>query len=288
MTADFPDWTAPQAHANAISTTGAPPLVFKRVVDLQVGTSIPANGVLTRPASGQFLLNQPGYEISLNVATLGATAPIISVELQWFDSAFQGLIDDEIYFFYSGDANGHLIHGRGPTKGDQVVVIVTNHSATSAVSFTYTLLQTSRVFTREFWKTIVKAGAFPAFPGFTPVTHDIGAGILCGQAVSVPASTTSKFVLPLYTGTVRLFGVTSSAVAANNSWNVLAVTDLITAGGPLLQVANGQTGYSPLGVTSAYVPDTPLPRAQCQLQNVNLPAGIQTMTTAIVAQEDRS
>lgn len=285
---DFPDEKAPDAHATAISLTGAPPLVLKRVLDVQVGTSIPAGGTLTRPASGAFAINQPGYEIQVNVGQVGGTAAIISVELQWYDSAFNGLIEDEIYYFYSGDVNGHQIHGRGPSKGDQVVVIVKDHSGASGVSFSYTLLQTSRTFTREFWHTIVKNQAFPAFPGFTAVTHDIGAGVIAGQAVSVPASTVDTFVLPLYTGTVRLFGVTSSASAGNNDWQVLAVTDLGVAGAVLLQGSNGQSGFAPDGVSSLYIPDTPLPRAQCVLKNVNLPAGIQTMTTAIVAQEDRS
>lgn len=284
---DFPDWGAPQAHANAISTTGAPPLVFKRLIDVQIGTNIPAAGTLTRPASGQFSLNQPGYEIEINMASLGATAPACSVELQWYDSTFGALMDDEIYYFLSGNANGHLIHGRGPSKGDQVVVVIRNYDATSAVSFSYTLLQTSRVFTREFWKTITKAGANPVFPGFTATPMNPPANVLCAQSVSVPASGSALFVLPLYTGTVRLLG-TGSGTAGQSTWEFIDFTEQVAGAQVFASGVNGQSGYAPNGVTSLYLAEVPLPRAQCRLTLLNGATTAQFMSTNIMAQEDRA
>lgn len=284
---DFPDWTAPQANANAIATTGAPPLVLKQVVDVLIGQAINAGASVTRPASGQFPVNQPGYEIQLNVATLGATAPIVSVELQWYDSAFGGQIDDEIYYFYSGNLNGHLIHGRGPSKGDRVVVVITNHDATSQVTVSYTLLQTSRTFTREFWHTLIKAGAAPVFPGFTAVPHDIAANVLGAQSGSIAGSTTSTLVMPLYTGTCRLMG-SGASTAGMTQWNIVTATDPVAGSSFSFQGVNGQTGFAPTGVTSLWIPEIALPRSQCQLRVQNILTVAQTVLTTLIAQEDRA
>ena len=274
--------------AGQVAVTGAPPLVFKRVIDVLIGQNIPASSSITRPASGKFSLNQPGYEIALNVATLGGTAPVVSVELQWYDSAFGALIDDEIYYFLSGNINGHLIHGRGPSKGDQLVVIIRNYNATSAVTVSYTLLQTSRVFTREFWKTITNGAVAPVFPGFTTVGMNPAANTIAADSSSVAASTTKILALPLYTGTVRLSGIGGDTVVNNTEWQIQNATDQV-AGQAVLIVGNGETGFAPTGPLSAYVPEVPLPRAQCTLNLINRNSTTgQTISTNIVTQEDRA
>ena len=284
---DFPDWQAPQAHANAISLTGAPPLVLKKVVDLGVGQSLPATGSILRPASGAFSINQPGYEMFFNVASLGTPAPIVSVELQWFDSFTNALMEDESYWFYSGNANGHLVHGRGPSKADQLVILMTNHDATHGVTISWTLLQVSRVFTREFWHTNTKNQQAPVFLGFTSVTHDIAADIVSAHSVSVPASTISPFLLPLYTGTVRLMGV-GGAAAGSSQWSVTPSANLTAGSVPALQAANGQAGFAPLGPSSLYVAEVALPRAQCQLNLNNTLTAAQVISAQMTAQEDRA
>ena len=284
---DFPDWQAPQAHATAISTTGAPPLVFKNVIDALIGQTINASSSLTRPASGKFSLNQPGYEILLNVASLTSPAPIVSVELQWYDSTFGQLLDTETYYFYSGNVNGHFIHGRGPSKGDSVVVLVTNHSGAGAVTFTYTLLQTSRVFTREFWKTIIKAGVAPAYLGLTAINHNIAGNVVGLTSSSVGAGATLAFVMPLYTGTARLFGQ-GAAAAGQSTWIILPSTDPVGGSVNSFQGVNGQSGFAPFGASSLYVADIAMPRSQCQLQLINNLTVAQAIITSITAQEDRA
>lgn len=285
---DFPDWTAPQANATAISTTGAPPLVFKQVIDVLIGQAINASSSITRPASGQFALNQPGYEIQLNVATLGSTATIVSVELQWYDSAFGALIETETYYFYSGNVNGHLIHGRGPSKGDRVVVIITNRSGANQVTVSYTLLQTSRTFTREFWHTIVKAGTAPVIPGFTLIGTNIAGNVLGTDVATIAASGIRTLLLPLYTGTVRLFGIAPSVTAGNITWTVEPVADPVSASNNEFSGTNGQSGFAPSGSGSLYVPDMGLPRSQCQIQVANALTTGQAVTTVLITQEDRA
>lgn len=288
MTVDFPDWGHPQAAANAISTTGAPPLVFKQVLDVLIGQNLAANSSITRPASGQFSLNQPGYELQISFGSLGATAPIMSVELQWYDSSFGNLVDDETYFMYSGNAAGHFIHGRGPSKGDRVVVIITNNGA-SAVTVTYTLMQTSRTFTREFWKTIAKAGVQPVYAGFNSANSSIAANQLESASHTLAALNGFTSILPLYTGTVRLLATTSDTTPANSSWVITSTSDHLLPGSQTFVGKAGQTGFTVAGTSSLYVPEIALPRAQCQLNYSNGNSGAsETLTAVIVAQEDRS
>ena len=284
---DFPDWQAPQAHANAISLTGAPPLVLKKVVDLGVGQSLPATGSILRPASGAFSINQPGYEMFFNVASLGSPAPIVSVELQWFDSFTNALMEDETYWFYSGNASGHLIHGRGPSKADQLVILMTNHDATHGVTISWTLLQVSRVFTREFWHTNTKNQQNPVFLGFTAATHDISSDVVASLSTSVPASTIDTFVLPLYTGTVRLYGQGGPA-AGNIQWSVFNATDLGGSAANVVQGVSGQAGFAPFGPSSLYVPEVALPRSQCQLNINNTTTVAAVVAASMIAQEDRA
>ena len=279
---------SPAQVAGQIAVTGAPPLVFKQILSQGVGVSLPHASSLIRPVSGKISFNQPAYEFWFNVATLGAAAPVISVELQWFDSATGARTDDELYYFYSGNVNAHFIHGRGPTKGDQLVFIMTNYSTTIDATISWVGLQTSRTFTREFWHTIGQGITQPAYPGLTAAASDISSNTLSAETHVLGASGSLVIVLPLYTGTVRIFGTTTDATAGNSQWQIFNNTDAIgptqIAGG-----ANGQTSDSPLGVKSLYLADITLPRAQCSLQLVNgNTTTSQTLNTAIIAQEDRA
>ena len=270
---DYPDWQ------NA--------LVFNRVIDVLIGSTINANSVLTRPASGKFNLVQPGYEFELNVATLGGTAPVVSVELQWYDSTFGALMDDEIYYFYSGNINGHLIHGRGPCKGDQLVIKITNYSGASAITVSDTVLQVPRVFTREFWKTITLGAVAPVFPGFTAAANDIAGNIVAAASQTVPATSSAALVLPFYTGTVRLMAAGANT-AGMTQVTIEPVTDQNAGNVFNFQGVNGQSGFSVDGVTSLYASDIALPRAQCQMTLTNLLASSQLILASLVAQEDRT
>ena len=272
-----------------IAVTGVPPLVFKQVLSQGVGVSLPHASSITRPVSGKISFNQPAYEFWFNIATLGATAPVISVELQWFDSATGARTDDELYYFYSGNASAHFIHGRGPTKGDQLVFIMTNYSATIDATISWVGLQTSRTFSREFWHTIGQGATQPVYPGFTAAASDISANVLASESHAIAASSFISVILPLYTGTVRIMATTTDPAAGNSKWTITAVSDQVTPNVVTFEGLNGQSGFAPFGVSSLYAAEIALPRGQCQLQmqNANTTTS-ETLTTAIVAQEDRA
>lgn len=288
MVTDFPDWEAPQAHADRIAVTGAPPLVFKRVLDNGVGQSLPHGGTITRPASGKISVNQPTYEFFINIATASSPAPVASVELQWFDSALGSKLDAELYYFYTGNLAAHFVHGRGPSKGDQLVFIFTNYSGSVDATISWAVVQTSRVFTREFWHSIGQGNGTPTFPGLTSATWDISSNKLACQANALAASATSDFVLPLYTGTVRLWGTTTDPAAGNSKWRIFDNTGQIGTGLFEFKGSNGQTGFAPDGASTLWVPTIALPRSQCTLELSNTATTTQTLSTTIIAQEDRA
>lgn len=260
----------------------------KQLLDVLISQNITGNNSLTRPASGQFSLFQPGYEILLNIGSLGNPSPTVSVELQWYDSTFGALIDAETYYFYSGNANGHVIHGRGPTKGDRLVVVISNNGGATIV-VNYTLLQTGRIFTREFWKTVTKGGLQPVYTGLTAANSNASANMLASENHVLLLNTAINVVLPLYTGTVRLFGTTTDVGAGNSTWIITTASDRVLPGGQTLVGKAGQSGFSVDGNTSLWVPDIALPRSQCQLsmQNGNTTT-TETLTATIVPQEDRT
>lgn len=260
----------------------------KQLADVLIGQAIAANSSDTRPAVGQFSIYHPGYEIQLNVATLAGTANIVSVELKWYDSTFGAIMHDETYYFYSGNLNGHLIHGRGPSKGDRLVVVITNHDAVNQVTVSYTLLQTDRVFTREFWTTITNGGIAPVFPGFTALNHNIAGNLVGTFAMLVPANTTEDLMMPFYTGTIRLMGTCPGAAVGTMQWLILPSADPSAAANYSYKGTNGQAGNSPFGVGSLYQGDIALPRSQARLQVVNTTAGAQNITAVLIAQEDRA
>lgn len=286
---DFPDEQAPDAHARAISLTGAPPLVLKNILDLLLSTTLPALGTITRPASGLFTVNQPAYEILISLATSGTPAPVVSVELQWVESFTGFTLDSETYYLYSGDANGHLIHGRGPSKADRVKVIFKNYSGAVSTGINYVLLQTSRTFTREFWKTITKGGVQPVYPGLIAAASNASANVLSDDSHLLAANATISVILPFYTGTVRLFGTTTDTTVGNSRWFITPNSDQIAGSLATLEAANGEQGFAPLGPLSMYAPTLALPRSQCTLllSNTNATTS-QTITAMVTAQEDRS
>ncbi len=290
VTTDSPDWQPHVGLATQIANTGAPLLAFKTELDFLVGSSLPAATSTTRPASGQFTIGQTAYEIIIKTSTVSSPAAIISAELQWFDSSSGIQVDDEIYYFYEGNlTTPHNVHGRGPSKSDRLVIVFTNHSATIGCTISYVLLQTSRIYTRELWRTFNPGGAAQVFPGFTAATFDMSSNILSADSFALLHNTTQTIVLPLYTGTVQLWGDTTDATAGNSQWNLFDATDTVAASQQQIVRGANNTAFGPAGISSFYLPTVALPRSQCSLQFSNNNATTtETLRLAMVAQELRS
>lgn len=277
MTADFPDWQAPQAHANAIGVTGVPLTAFKTIIASNVGgLNIPANSTVALPTpTTSYGIGQVSYEFLFTLFSAAAAAPVIGIELVWSDSVTGLLTWDEQYFVFAGRnlAGAHSISGRGPSKGDRLQVNISNNSATAATAV-FVLQQTSRPYSREFWQTVQQAGfANPVFNGLAYAAGNMSAKTLCSQSQLVAAAGNNVFVLPLYTGLVHLYFRSTDGTLANNEWRIVCDSDQNDAGDTnRLLVFAGASGFAPYGSNfqSAFtLANYPLRNAQTKVQMLN-------------------
>lgn len=264
---DFADWNAPQAHATAIATTGAPLLGFKTILGsnaagLAIGAGNSANLVSARAAG------QVGYEISLSVSTLAVTASAVTISVKWFDTATGLLTDTQNWTFFAGSVSRpHNVRITGPSNGDQVTIAAT--AGANAITIAFTVMQTSRVYTRHSGHTLTLNFGNPTIPGFTFASGDASSGILCAESQVVTNSGSTTLILPLYSGTARFWGRASDTTGTNSEWRLGYRSELIIVNDNFPYIGLGGQGFSPDGAGSFEIDNVAMPRTQMTLQLLN-------------------
>jgi hypothetical protein len=204
---DYPDWSVPQTSADSIAATGVPLLTMQNSVGLF--------DVLVNPTStvniGTFPVTQPSYEISISSAESGAGvwAPMFC-EMLWYDDTATVILAEETWYFWPGTVGSdHVVVGKGPTKGTQVSVSLTNTSASGAYTASGGVYQRSHIYTRDVWQS----QSYPASMSASPVAPaDPDALMLAGISVSLGAGVSNTWELPLWAGLVSLnVGTASNA-----------------------------------------------------------------------------
>jgi hypothetical protein len=108
---DFPDWQAPQAHADAISTTGVP--VFRNITVLDTGPVVNANSVgAPRPvAFGQFY---EGYLIEVIPQNPGSRIFAVDLVITHTDASGNDVGDEQVTLsnFQNLGNNTSVVRGR--------------------------------------------------------------------------------------------------------------------------------------------------------------------------------
>ena len=281
---DYPDWRTPQAHADAISFTGAPLLNLKGLLaDNAVGVSVPASSLLSLPASGNFSIGQVSYEAYFSVGTSGATATPVQVTLFWFDSASGLVVATQVYTFFAGTLAGpHVVEGNGPSNSDQLLIAVNNNSGANAITVIYTVLQSSRPRSRHMWRT----QGVPSVPGFTMASSQPGQNVICAESQSIAANSGKNLLLPLYTGTVRMFGTTTDGTGGNLQIVIFYNSALLTVNDINAYKWLGNSGFSPAGQNSVGDSNIALPNSQMSIQLFNKNATTtETLTAHLIAQQ---
>jgi hypothetical protein len=258
-----------------ISTTGAPLLNLYNKIVSQVSTPIGIGGELSLPSSGgSYPIGQIGYEFLIEASTAQNTAVApVSVIFTWTDSSTGFITAIQVYNFYSaytGAGGGaHVVEGHGPSNGDQLNVSI--FASTSAITVSFTLLQTSRIYGRHEWRTQNAAGNI-TFPTMTYVSCAPAVNILAAASISLAQNATETYLLPFYTGACMLSGTTTNAI--DGVWQIRDT--LTNLSFPVLtQLSGANTG--PVPIT--------LPRDQCQLELENTDAAAQFVNVAITIQE---
>jgi hypothetical protein len=204
---DYPDWQTPQAHANAINATGAPlnqqsKKISNNTLNVAVGASTDV---------GTFSIPNICYELWVSVQNNGANPGFLIVHMDWLDSATGLLLLTRKYKIVAGATGSpHTVKITGPVHADTVDVTMESESdSTSAMGITWQLIGTSRLYTRDTFRSVQQHTG-----GFTLAGAKPEYGILLNASPVVAAGVTQLFAMPCYSGRIYIAAHTTSG--ANN------------------------------------------------------------------------
>lgn len=274
--ADYPDWSAPQAHANSIASTGVPLLTVPTQL-ANVTQTLTAGQDVTSPA---YSMTQVAYEVALFAVSNGAggAGPLL-VNMIWRDSTGTYLLGNEEWWIWPGTAgNIHQIIGTGPCKGAQLFIELKNTSAAMSYSVQYVLYARSNVYTRDDWRTVAYAASAS---GNAVAAADPSSLHMAYGSSSVAAAGNKIWEIPLITGPCMMHCSTSS-VATDMS---VTIQNSANGNDPSINVAlihykSDVNGY----VTGFLV----LPRFNCRVTLANANAGAQTLSFSLIYQDGSS
>lgn len=216
VTTDYPDFSPHVALAQQVAATGVPLLHGANVLLNSSNVVIPASGhqIYTSVA-----FTQPSYEIFVSCFANAASGnPFAELTLTWTDSVSGITIARDIVTCAAGSVvSGWVTFGRGPTKADLLSVQAGNLDAAHSMTFSITVLQTSRIFDRDTWRWDNNGNSGNAIPGFTlPALPDDDAILGTVNGGAIIANGNSEWLFgPGYGGTVTFsFAITTTPIAS--------------------------------------------------------------------------
>jgi hypothetical protein len=255
---DYPDWTVPQAHANAIAATGTPLLSLPNQL-ISTTTVINAGAFPVLPAVS---ITQPSYEISIsaNASGAGAAGPL-EIDVLWQDAASLATLGEETWWIWPATAvTTHVITGRGPVKGSRLVIGFSNTSAVMQYTVVTTCYARSHLYLRDDWRTSSLNGTVAANP---LAGNDLKAGMIGNRSVvGLAAGASDITVLPLYNGRAQLYADTSSST----SDMLITIQDSADPNAEGLGTRRLRYASNSAGLLAAEIA---LPRYQCQVSLTN-------------------
>jgi hypothetical protein len=202
----------------------------------------------------------------------GGTNPFATVTMRWADSSAGVDTAQEIWYPASGTSGPEYFLG-GPTKGDQLIVMVTNNDTVS-LQFSIFVSQNSRVYARDDWRS--PSWSAPGIPGFTLPNSDPTSLILAITNPTVNAGQTVNRLLPLYAGYAQLYYNPPSG--SSSQVKILPTGNQ----GPVDNTTPLFVAYSTGGTINAQVM---LPRCNCELQISNIGSGSMSPSASLTATE---
>jgi hypothetical protein len=260
---DYADWGVPQANANMIAATGVPLLGNPNVL-LNAAPVIAPGATYLSP---NLPVSQLGYEIAIQPFASGSgSAGPLEIEVNWQDATATYTIELENWLIWPGAAaGGHLIYGKGPTKGGIVQISIINGSSAMAYTAPIQVWQRSHPYTRDDWRSRFYVNSAS---GNAIATTDLTTSLIGYRNVSVAAAGLDASELPLYSGPCTLWFQTASGTTDM----VLTIQSSAGANQPSLGTKIFQMPSPAGGAFSAQIV---LPRYQCRVQMQNKNAAAQ-------------
>ena len=260
---DFPDFTP-----SGVALTSATPIAQKV-------TSVLTPGQVVGPVTYQ--IAQLGYELQFQASgQTGSAGPdYVTFLMSWMDSTTGITVWEKAYSIAVGPhGDAHQICASGPARADQVVVTITALASNpDSISCTYTLLQTSRSYTRDRARTTSSATA--NFLGLIAGGYVIESGNLLNVSASgVAAGGSAVRVIGFWDGEISIVARTSLASATMD----VSVSDLTGLQG------NDAAMYHEFANSAGDVNATPfIPSLQCALTLHNNATTSATLSAAVTA-----
>lgn len=263
--------------AGEVAATGAPLIVLHNNI-LQKNGTLAGGGSVTYTSAA---FTQPGYaaEFVLTQAIGSPTIPWVRVQLQWIDQTSGILVwEDDFILAIGANGGGNQYIGRGPTKGNQVQVKITNLEPSLGVTYALNIWQDSHVEDRHDWKQDYSGFAFSS-PLFSLPNVGQNNNFLAFSAPSINANSSVTRLLPLYVGVVDILFITPAGLTG--SFTISAPTGTISAAGQAITAS-----LSLAAATTQQYTGT-LPRMNMILTLTNNGASAGVFTIYITAREQQ-
>lgn len=211
---DFADWQGPTANAAQIKATGVP-LIAKSVTvsapnSQQVGPQADYASAVTDIAG-------TGYEILVNAQVPSSAAtPFAQVTLNWIDSTSGVTVWRDYWIMPAAEPTSKfVIYGHGPSKADQVQVVVTNLDSAETMTIEYWLLGNGRSYSKDDWRWDNYTNSLVTVPGWTLATLPNDPSYLGAvNGITLAAGASSTYLFGMYNGPLIIVSdVTAGALS---------------------------------------------------------------------------
>lgn len=201
---DYPDWQTPQAHATAISITGAP--LLRLTNNLGSGAAVTIAGGASSTFLAATAINQPGYELTIEayMPASSGTLPFLHVQIIWEDTATGIKIAKRDVVVACGNAVANVLtyYIRGPMHGGKMMITCANLDPAVTATITWSANATSHVYEEDNAIQYGYTGTAPngfAWPAGVPT-----ANLIAYESASIAASGSVSFLCALYAADIIL------------------------------------------------------------------------------------
>lgn len=256
-------------------------------VDLLVTSSF----AVTVPAGGSLplrnlVIDQISYLIVVDAECVAApSVPFYSVSVQWKDPNTGTLLALDKWLLMATNvapASGNcLVTGRGPSRAARLDVVILNEDAVNAITVDVSVYQSSRVLTRDDWRSLSNniSGTY-TYGGqtfSTPVSEPTSLVLGNSPSITIAAGSSQSRINALFAGEAQLF-VRVTGTTPTGSITLYGVDpDWAT---PLQQIYSAD-----VTVDGVFTPFVALPRMLTVIQFVNTGTNSMTVQYSLIAQE---
>jgi len=270
---DYPDWTAPQAHADAVAATGVPLLGNPLGLYNDAGRVIVSGAPFTEILQ---TVRQIGYAGWLSVKfPVAATSPFLQVVFKWIDTVTSTTVATDTFIAPGNTAAGGFVTFlTGICKGDQVQVTLTNLDGAQSATVTFILNQDGITRQRDLCRSYNGVNTGTTVPGFTLATLPDDESCLGMASIAIPANSQTDVLFAMYNGPVALTYQMTTGAASTLSLALAAMP------------AASYLGNNPLGLYGP-TPPNPVnfngPRAPVRVRALNNSGLATAVTVALFA-----